>query len=462
MSAQDLFQQGVDAIREERDLVKGRNLLTQALREDPMNDSAWVWLSRTVSDSEKKKQCLERALKINPSNESAHKLMSQLNGADVPAPRRQTGTVTAAVVSQTPSAKKRTTSSFRTVTDVQEIQINQLLEKAKAYLEQEKTESAIEQWVRVLEIEPDHEVALGNAVRYLSRMKYMDDVRELVDNALKSGTRHPSVYLTAIDIARRDEDFDQVNRLRTKLALLPDVPEDIIVENADYFAEKNDVPMAYKILQQAVEKYPKSQKINLRMGKCLEDMNRHSEAIPYFDRAARLGGRTNEGKQAEEKLGQFQAVMTDKERGSTLLAVREAVGIGIFILLLGWLDSKLDFLQMGLNHWLGVILGLIGGYLLVTATSSPQQQPLASWLGGTVPEEEDLGKDEFGNKIVRETTQIPIIPVGVRAALGIVGALVVALAVYLVFSRTIQLLGNPNPPHYYVPTFDEFIAQVGG
>ncbi len=78
--------------------------------------------------------------------------------------------------------------------------------------------------------------------------------------------------------------------------------------------------------------------------------------------------------------------MTDRERGSILLALREALGFGALFLLLGWQDAGLNLANMGASRWIGVGLAILGGYFVVTALSSPQQQPLAGWLGGDVPE----------------------------------------------------------------------------
>ncbi len=92
MDAQTLFHQGVTAIREDKDLAKGRDLLMQSLRLNPDNEIAWMWLSRTVSDKEKQRQCLERALKINPENEQAKALMGRLTQSGAPPPSTTTPT----------------------------------------------------------------------------------------------------------------------------------------------------------------------------------------------------------------------------------------------------------------------------------------------------------------------------------------------------------------------------------
>jgi tetratricopeptide (TPR) repeat protein len=205
MSAQDLFQQGIAAIREEKDVVKGRTLLTQALRLDPANDMAWVWLSRTISDHEKKLQCLNRALQLNPNNEQARKFKGRLESG--------LSTTTSEVV-VVPSEGSPEASPRKPPSSAQQQKITALLAQAKTLQEQGKVEGAIEQWLRVLEIEPDHEAALGNAVRQLSRLKQLDDVKELIQSALNSGTQHPSVYMTAMDIARRDQDMIQLQERR--------------------------------------------------------------------------------------------------------------------------------------------------------------------------------------------------------------------------------------------------------
>lgn len=89
--AQTLFQQGVRAIRDDRDPTQGRRFLIDSLREDPDNDAAWVWLSHTVTDPGKKIDCLDRALLINPANRQALDAKQRLqNGSTAAAAKRST------------------------------------------------------------------------------------------------------------------------------------------------------------------------------------------------------------------------------------------------------------------------------------------------------------------------------------------------------------------------------------
>ena len=71
MDAQTLFREGVLVLRDQKDVARARQLLTQSLKLDPNNEMAWLWLSRTTDDPQKKLQCVERALRLNPKNEQA-------------------------------------------------------------------------------------------------------------------------------------------------------------------------------------------------------------------------------------------------------------------------------------------------------------------------------------------------------------------------------------------------------
>ncbi len=78
MEAQTLFREGVSALRDRHDVAQAQRLLAQSLKLDPKNDLAWLWLSRTTDDPQRKLQCVERALSINPQNVKAMTLRAKL------------------------------------------------------------------------------------------------------------------------------------------------------------------------------------------------------------------------------------------------------------------------------------------------------------------------------------------------------------------------------------------------
>jgi len=48
-----------------------RDILIQLLKENPQQDDAWVGLSMCATSTGQRKECLQRALRINPNNKSA-------------------------------------------------------------------------------------------------------------------------------------------------------------------------------------------------------------------------------------------------------------------------------------------------------------------------------------------------------------------------------------------------------
>lgn len=439
--AQALFREGVMALRERKDVAEGRRLLIESLRSNPQNDMAWVWLARATNQPAKRLECLERALKINPENPHALEMKAKLaaNGAS-------------SVTNGSAPTPVKTMGNRLTLRE--EKQIAALLKKADAFIEQGDPESAIEQWVDVLHIQVDHEDAMRSAVGYLAKLKYMDDARELVWRALEAGTTHPSIYLTAIDIARREGNYSEADDLRARLARLPDVDEATIATIAQQFLKADQPMRAEETLLEALKTRPNSVTLLNALGDYYHTVADEAEATRYYDRAARVGAGTKAGREADKKLAEFVPVLTDQERGSLALAWREALGFSLLFLFMGWQDAGLDLLRLGPARWAGVALGLIGGYLVVTATSSPQQRPIARWLGGSVPPDSVDHSTDDG--LVEEATHLPIIPTGIRFALGIVGGVLLLLATWLVFNTAIQLLLNPVAP-VDIPSIDELM-----
>ena len=60
------------------DKIAGQQSLVEILRSDPRNEDAWLWLAKTASESNKRRQCLERVLGINPDNEEAREALATL------------------------------------------------------------------------------------------------------------------------------------------------------------------------------------------------------------------------------------------------------------------------------------------------------------------------------------------------------------------------------------------------
>lgn len=79
-----LVAEGSAALRA-GDRKRAYELLAQAVRHDPRNEQAWLWLSGALQDSAKRRACLERVLQLNPRNETARRGLASLTVSDAPA-----------------------------------------------------------------------------------------------------------------------------------------------------------------------------------------------------------------------------------------------------------------------------------------------------------------------------------------------------------------------------------------
>ena len=73
----DLLQQGIAALKA-GDKTTAHRLLDRAVRVNPRDEHAWLWLSGAVDSDEERLACLEKVLAINPHNEPAQRGMSAL------------------------------------------------------------------------------------------------------------------------------------------------------------------------------------------------------------------------------------------------------------------------------------------------------------------------------------------------------------------------------------------------
>jgi hypothetical protein len=77
MDENQILQKAVTAIKS-GDKATGQKLLLSLLKTNPKNELALLWLSATTNDIEKKRQCFERVLQINPKNENAKRELAKL------------------------------------------------------------------------------------------------------------------------------------------------------------------------------------------------------------------------------------------------------------------------------------------------------------------------------------------------------------------------------------------------
>jgi len=74
----DLLIQAMTA-KQSGDIAQAKQLLSQAIIQDPRNEGAWMLMSELVDDVKLRRNCLERVLAINPENAAANIALTRLN-----------------------------------------------------------------------------------------------------------------------------------------------------------------------------------------------------------------------------------------------------------------------------------------------------------------------------------------------------------------------------------------------
>lgn len=74
-----LTKQAIDACKR-NDYETAKKLLSQAIKDNPNNETAWLWMTSVVSSEQEKIFCLQQVLKINPNNLHAKQGLLMLTG----------------------------------------------------------------------------------------------------------------------------------------------------------------------------------------------------------------------------------------------------------------------------------------------------------------------------------------------------------------------------------------------
>jgi tetratricopeptide (TPR) repeat protein len=85
-SSDERLQEGIAAYKQGQK-QQARRSIKQALRLNPKNENAWLWLSGVVESDEQRRTCLDRALAINPNNKAARRGLALLTAEPPPEKR---------------------------------------------------------------------------------------------------------------------------------------------------------------------------------------------------------------------------------------------------------------------------------------------------------------------------------------------------------------------------------------
>lgn len=83
----DLFNQAVEKIRS-GDKAGGRQMLLQVLKNEPYNDTAWLWLAETADNGVERLAIIQKCLQLNPGSQRARRAYEVLNAAEYATPQK--------------------------------------------------------------------------------------------------------------------------------------------------------------------------------------------------------------------------------------------------------------------------------------------------------------------------------------------------------------------------------------
>src|SRR5262245_5039834 len=74
----NLSEQGIAAFKA-GNKDQARQLLSQAVQQDPNDEQAWYYLAAAVDNPAQRKMALEKVLAINPNNDRARQVLDKVN-----------------------------------------------------------------------------------------------------------------------------------------------------------------------------------------------------------------------------------------------------------------------------------------------------------------------------------------------------------------------------------------------
>ncbi len=322
---------------------------------------------------------------------------------------------------------------------------------------------ALEVYRDILHGDPAHAEALAEAVRILSRQRRLSEARDWVAYAIKAGNRDPAAYVSLAELRLLQGGGDPWEPL-VALCRLPDLKPHHLLGAAAVYWKHGRLRESLETLHAAEKRAPADPSVLMRLAKAYEELGYQDRSEGYLKRIVDQGTRSAVGQEAEHLLLERHPHIPRYVQVSMLYALREVLGIVLFFGLIAMLDAGVSVTGIGPAGWGGVLLSLIGGYLLVSATSSPAQNVFQRFLTQPLARPPRPGDQDFlpSGQVVEE---VPTLSVEVRYVLGTIGAVLLIVAVVLVLrnslvatQQTLRTVSSGRIPDFVLEIFDVLIG----
>lgn len=499
-SAEQYYQAGMAALQN-KNLVQARAHLVEAVRQDPAHARSWGALIRLSSDPEEQLFCLGQLARFHGMDErlqqAVERLRDQYPEAEprplrelVQRPRTRTSQQTAVRSSVVMPAEPLADASLITVESVAapassppSTRPNEALrDRSKPHnplaahradrraagllvIAGQKRDAgdlsgALEIYRDVLRGDPTHAEALAESVRILSRQRRLSEASDWVAYAIQAGNRDPAAYVSLAELRLLQGGGDPWEPLLA-MRQLPGLNPHHMLGAASVYWKHGRLRESLEALHAAEKMAPVDTTVLMRLAKAYEELGYQDRSEQYLKRIVDQGTRSQVEQEAEDLLLERNPHIPRHVQVSMLYALREVFGIGIFFVLIAILDAGVSIAEISLAGWSGVLLSLVGGYLLVSATSSPAQRVFQRFLTQPVVQSPQPAIQAFlpGGATVEDA---PMLPVELRYVLGTIGAAMLVVAVVLVLhnslAATAQTLRVVSAGH--VPDFLQEIFSL--
>ncbi|MBN2472567.1 MAG: tetratricopeptide repeat protein [Anaerolineae bacterium] len=456
--AEQAYQAGVQAARA-GDRARARVAFTQAVRADPAAVKSWMALYQVCGDPAERLFCLFTAGRLAPDDARLRQEYERFkaqhggHGSITPRPLPE--------LADLPQPRKPITPVLGLLT----IANNRLAEGDE--------EGALRFLLRVLEDDPAQPDALAGVVRLLTRHRRLPEAIHWTERSIQAGNRDPGAYISLAEMLLLQggggvgQAWDWLARLRK----LPDVRPAQLVRAASLYRQHGDLKTSLEVLHEAERVDPTDQGALVALAEAYDSLYHPERARAYYKRAMEANPRSEVGQAAEAKLLDIRPHTPAHVLTSNLYALREVVGVVLFFYLLAVLDAGLNLISLGIMGWLGVVLSAVGGYLLVTATSSPAQHildPILREVGEAPPtSEHEHSADGYLPEMAddKPPLQLPLAWRGVIGAFG--GALLIVAAVLVLqhslagTRETLAALYGRRMPEFLLDVFNQLIRFSG-
>ncbi len=483
---ESLYQSGAQALQA-GDRARARALWIQALQQNPRDLKLWIALTRTCDSRAEQLYCLIQSRRLLPREimlEAAYRRFRQRH-ADVtpevpgwldlaailsdeelaalppepdihgPPPEAGLSFPTAAAQAFAPPEERRRPAGLLDQRQRAE-RIRGLLLIADGRLARGDADEALSLYLSVLELDPANADALAGALRLLSRARRLEEAESLTVRSIEAGNQDPAAYVSLAELRLRTGEGDPWEPLAA-LIDLPAVRPLHLLRAATLYWQEGRRKEGLAALHAAERRDPADQTVLMRLADAYRDLQHADRAVYYLRRVTDQGARTALGQAAEDALLDVAPHIPRYIQTSTLYALREVAGVVLIYFFLAVLDAGVTLTGIGLRGWGGLVLSAIGGYLAVTATSSPAQSLFGELrkarAAPPIRLDSRLREDYLPDPV--EDAPFPILSKTWRIALGAAGAVILAVAAGLVLANslsaareTLGALGSGVPPDY--------------